>query len=88
MFEIMKQSFLVHQAFGEGEVAFLVLRGDAALGIDFAVDDVEAPRRRQLALALISVKHRVEDVEHRHVLKMRLSRQRPRNEVHGSTVKL
>jgi hypothetical protein len=34
MFEIMKQSFLVHQAFGEGEVAFLILRGDDVVGID------------------------------------------------------
>jgi hypothetical protein len=68
--EEVKQPFLVHQALGERQVAFLVLRGRAAFRIDALVGAVEAPGRRQLALALtlIGAEHRIEDVEHVHVL--------------------
>jgi hypothetical protein len=50
--EEIEQALLAHQPFGEGQVALLVLRGQAAQRIDAAVSNVEAPRRRELAAAL------------------------------------
>lgn len=50
------------------QVAFLVLGAQAATRVQRTIDDIEAPRGRQLALAPVGGKHRVENVEHRHVL--------------------
>ena len=66
--EVIKQAFFVHQARGEGQVAFLVLGADAAFRVHIGRQDVIAPGRRQFALALVCLEDGVEDVEHGHVL--------------------
>ena len=64
----MEQAFLAHQALHEGPIAFLVLRGQAAVGVDAALGDVEAPGRREAALAVPGLEHGIDDVEHGLVL--------------------
>lgn len=68
VFEEKEQALFVHEPHGKGEIAFLILRGQAAPRIETAVADIETPCRRQLALAIVGLEDRVEDVEHGLVL--------------------
>ncbi|MNK42615.1 hypothetical protein D3C87_613060 [compost metagenome] len=64
VFEPVAQALFRQQPRDEVEVAFLVLGGDAAHGVDVALGDLPAPLRRELALALVATEHGVDDVEH------------------------
>ena len=60
-----EQAFFAHEALHKGQVAFLVLHAQAALGVDAGVEQIPAPLRAQRALAGVVGKHRFDDLYHR-----------------------
>ncbi len=66
MLEPVIDALFGQQALHEGQVGFLVLRGQAALGVEAAVGEVPAPGRYQPAVV---GEHVLDDVDHAGVMK-------------------
>ncbi len=66
--EEIEQPFLGQQAGGEIEIAFFVLRDDAAARVHRGIVQRPAPRRRQAALAVVVAEQAVDHLDDRHVL--------------------
>ena len=72
VFEPVEQAFVGQQALDKGEVAFLVLGGQAALGVDAGLQQIQAPGGDELGAALIAAlvagEDGLHDVGHAQVL--------------------
>ncbi|NJZ80393.1 hypothetical protein GO302_04233 [Ralstonia solanacearum] len=66
--EEVEQPFLGQQAGDEVEIAFFVLRDDAAARVHRGIAQRPAPRRRQAALAVVVAEQAVDHFDHRLVL--------------------
>src|SRR5688572_14832333 len=64
MLEEVEQAFLAHQPLDKRKVAFLILRGKAALGITARIAEIKAPVRNQTSFAVVSLKYRFQDIDH------------------------